>query len=296
MLFNFSNLLVGTETKENEDLKKYTTIKTGGRSKYFFKPYFLKDLTSILDFCKENNIPYKIIGGGSNLVFSDGYFDGAVISLKGLNGIFFVEDKIRVFSGVSLVNAYKFALSYGYSSFENLVGIPATIGGMTVMNAGAFNKNISDDIYSVTCLNDGKIYTYSKKWCNFSYRKSRFSRSKDVILYVDFKFNKLEKNIIIDRAKYCFQERINRQPKGFTAGSTFKNPKDDFAGRLIEKAGLKGERVGGAFVSDKHANFILNDGTATSLDVYLLTQMIKDRVLNEFGINLETEIEFVGEF
>lgn len=296
MLGQISDCLIDTEIRFDEVLKKHTTIKTGGKATFFCVPKFFKDLLTLSNYFNEKKIPYKIIGNGSNLVFSDKGYKGGIISLKSFNCVDFVGDKIRAYSGANPKIVYDFAIKHGYSSLESLLGIPASLGGMVVMNAGAFNKSISDNIISVGCIRDGKLVVYDKKDCRFGYRKSRFLNSNEIVLFVDFIFPKGNLTQIENTANFFINKRKSSQPKGYSAGSVFKNPKNAFAGKLIESLSLKGERVGGAFVSKEHANFIINDGTASSLDIFLLKNKIQEKVFKEYGINLETEIEFVGEF
>lgn len=291
-----TRLLICSKVSFNEDMKKHTSINTGGVAKYYFEPYFLKDLVTIINYLSDKKIPYKIIGNGSNLVFCDQTYKGAVISLTGLNNVFMVENKVRAFCGATPFKVYQFCLSRKLCPFNNLIGIPGTIGGMTVMNAGSFGKSVSDYVSKVCCISGNKLKFYDKKECGFGYRTSRFFNSNEIIIYVDFDFDLINNTNFDNDVAFYVKKRSNNQPKGFTAGSVFKNPSNDYAGRLIESLNLKGERIGGAVVSNKHANFIINDGTATSLDVYLLANKIKDKVLKEYGINLLFEIEFVGDF
>ena len=296
MLFNLEQSLITTECVKNKLLKDLTTVKCGGVASYYFKPYYVKDLISIIDFCKSDNLKVKIIGNGSNIVFSDNGYNGAIVSLKGLTSVDFIDGKIRAYAGASVNKVINFANSIGYASLEKLIGIPATIGGMTVMNASAFNYMISNNIYSVCTINNGKLKFYNKKDCKFGYRKSKFLSSSEVVLFVDFDFTNCDVKSAENIKTYCLNQRLHNQPNGFSCGSVFKNPKNDYAGRLIERSMLKGERVGGAFVSNKHANFIINDGTATALDFYKLTNKIQTCVYDKFGVKLCTEVEFVGEF
>ncbi len=293
-LYSLTNLTVN----ENEPMSKHTGYSLGGNADYFVTPYTVKCLSQILSLCTEHGVKYKFIGNGTNLLFSDKGFRGVVITLKGFNSLYYNNGRVYAYCGVNLCELTLFSAEYGLYGAEPLVGIPATVGGATVMNAGAFDRCISDFIDGVLTIKDGKYQWYSRGECKFGYRKSRFLNSKDPIISVVFSFKKSLGNIsdykqIIER---CNNARKTNQPKGKSCGCVFKNPKGDYAGRLIDSLGLKGLTYGGASVSEKHANFILAQKGCTASDIYNLTQIIKEKVKNRLGINLTEEIEFLGEF
>ena len=199
-------------------------------------------------------------------------------------------------AGVSLGKLIDFTKNHGLTGLEALSGIPATVGGAIVMNAGAFGYNISDKITTVETLCDGKIKKYYKDDCKFIYRGSRFLGKKEVVVSANFSLKEQDREKIDTSIKSFIDLRLKMQPTGKSCGSVFKNPKNEIAGRLIDKAGLKGLRIGGATVSTCHGNFILTSGNATAKDVYQLISVVKARVKNQFDIELKEEVEYVGEF
>lgn len=281
---------------KNQSLKSFTTIKVGGKCKYFFSPSRLIDLRLAIELFNEKGVPVKFLGNGSNVIFSDNDFNGAVISIKNLKGIFLKQNVVRVMAGESINSLQKFCLKNLLSGLEFSAGIPATIGGATTMNAGAFNSDFSAVVKSVSVLQDGYIKVYDKIDCKFKYRESVFLRKNLPIISADFSLKKSTYSQVEELTKKYILKRKKAQPSGKTCGSFFKNPKGNFAGKLIEQAGLKGFKVGGALVSPVHANFIVNTGNATAKNVFDLAQQIKEKVYANSGIKLKEEIEFIGEF
>lgn len=290
--------IFGVTVSYGECLKKHSTFNVGGTSDYFVTVYSVKSLIEVVKACKEYDVPYKIIGNGTNLLFSDKGFRGAIVSLKGLTSLRFSDGIVLAMAGVNLCDLVLFSAEYQLFGGEQLAGIPATVGGAVVMNAGAFGKTISDFIQHVTTIKDGKIITYQKEQCDFSYRHSRFLGANEPIVWVTFQFDKGKKDdaYVQEVITKCKQIRKENQPTGRSCGSVFKNPDGDYAGRLIESAGLKGFSIGGATVSQKHANFIIADKDATASDVYSLIKYVKEKVKQRYGIILCEEVEFVGEF
>ncbi len=281
----------------NKPLASFSGYKTGGNAFAFFEPKSLKSLCECIDFCKEYGLEYKIIGKGSNLLISDNGYKGIVISLKKLSGIeFYKGGEIRVGAGVNLSKLIDFCAINGLAGIETLAGIPASVGGATVMNAGAFLTCISDFITVVETVKNGKFYRIDKNDCNFSYRKSKFLHSKEIVVSVRFLFNKDSSSSIRAKIENYLLKRKNLQPQGRTCGSVFKNPKGYYAGELIERASLKGVRIGGAEISKKHANIIVANKNCTSQDVYKLIRLVKYEVFSKFHIKLNEEIEYLGDF
>lgn len=280
----------------NLPMKNRTSFGVGGCAKYYAEIDSLYSLNQIIALAKEYKIKYKVIGNGTNLLVSDLGFDGLIIDLKKLNEIFFKQKDVRVMAGAKLESLIKFCMENSLTGLEVLSGIPATVGGAIVMNAGAFGHNISDCLLTVETLKDGKIKVYDKSDCKFSYRSSRFLNKNEVVVSATFAFLEGEKEIIKSRSKNYIELRQSIQPKGRTCGSVFKNPKPFTAGCLIDKAGLKGYAVGGATVSKDHANFILTSSKAKAKDVYLLIEKIKSTVNEVFNIQLKEEVEKIGEF
>ncbi len=279
-----------------EQMKKHTSLGVGGNAEYFAYIDTLYGLNKLLALAKEYRVPFKVIGNGTNILVADGGFEGLIISLKGLNDVFFARDFVKVMAGATIDKLSKFCIDHKLSGMEALSGIPATVGGAVVMNAGAFGNNISDHVVSVQTLCGGKIKTYDKNECKFGYRKSRFLGSKEVVVSATFSFRESAREVICASVKNYAEIRKSIQPLGRSCGSVFKNPKDKTAGYLIDLAGLKGQKIGGASISTVHGNFIMNEGKATANDVFLLINYIKDKIKKEFGITLTEEVELIGEF
>lgn len=306
--------------KEKVYLDKYTTFRIGGPAKYFLKVSDKKELVMIIKKSVELKIPFIVIGGGSNILFPS----------KGYNGLVIVYKKEKALESLSkkkisekdylidvdadmLLSSLIFELK-DFSGLEWAIGIPGTLGGAINGNAGAFNESISDSIESVNFLEiEGSNVlekTYRKKECLFGYRTSIFKNNSNLfILNATLKISKDEEKSIKERINYNLKERAIKQPKGFSAGSIFKNyfgeidqkiilkykelggKKIISAGLLIDLAGLKGKKIGGAKISEDHANFIINFNNATSEDVLNLIKIIKKEVKEKFSIDLEEEIK-----
>jgi len=277
---------------EQIELASRTTYRAGGTARYFAETHSRADLLEALAFAKEKNLPFFILGWGSNVLFADGEYPGLVISnLWGTvdwNGTLGRAD-----SGAILPMLVADTAKYGFAGLENLAGIPGTVGGAVRGNAGTPEGTFGDRVTSVEVWADGKIRKITKSKCKFGYRTSRFKKNQEVILSVEFALEKTS----ADLAKIIqstLSRRLQKQPTGFSCGSFFQNPENDSAGRLIESCGLKNKKIGGAVVSDKHANWILNDGTATASDILALGRLVRDEVLKQTGIELLPEVEIVG--
>ena len=280
----------------DEPMSKRTSLGVGGKAKYFAEVDSLHGLNSLITLANDYGAKVKILGNGTNVLVSDKGFDGLIISTKKLSDVFFKREEIRAMAGAGLDKLARFARDNRLSGLETLVGIPATVGGAVVMNAGAFGHNISDHITTVETLCQGKIKIYDKEECKFNYRKSRFLGKNEVVISACFLLKEIDKSLILAREKSYQEVRNAMQPLGKSCGSVFKNPKPYTAGQLIDKAGLKGVSLGGATVSEKHGNFITTKSRTTASDVYALINIIKDKIKGEFGIILEEEVEFVGDF
>ena len=278
--------------KENENMADRTSLKVGGAARYFVCPESVYALCRSIDAAKDSGVKYKIIGNGTNLLVSDKGFDGLIVCTKNLNGVLLDRGEIIALCGTPLKKFTDFVRGTGRTGAEGLAGIPATVGGAICQNAGAFGFAISDRISEVTSIKDGLTVRRKKSDCRFGYRDSVFKMNGEFIVSAKFKFNKRKTPITEDYAEL----RKNSQPSGRTCGSVFLNPKGDFAGRLIERAGLKGFKIGGAAVSDKHANFIVTETGATARDVYELVGKIKKDVYAKFNVTLKEEVEYLGEF
>lgn len=275
----------------------FTGYGVGGCAKYFVKTQSFNQLRTVLEFAQAFAVPVKILGNGTNILFSDKGYNGVVVSTKDLNGIKIKNGAVICASGVTLKKLAEFSVKNGFSGLEALSGIPATVGGAVVMNAGAYGCSISDYIVTVDLLRQGKLVRLNKNDCKFRYRGSKLLDDAEVVLSAEFKLPVCDyKNKCKELARRFSVLRELNQPKGKSCGSVFKNPKNRKAGWLIERSGLKGVSVGGASVSDKHCNFIVTERGATATDVYKLIKLIKTKVKNKFNIELQEEIEYVGEF
>lgn len=277
-------------------MKKHTSFKVGGCARYYAEIDSLFSLNLLISLAKQYHVKYKIIGNGTNILVSDLGFDGIIVDVKKLNDVFFKQDDVRAMAGAKLDKLIHFALDNRLSGLEALSGIPATIGGAIVMNAGAFGHNISDYVVTVETLNNGKIKVYNKEDCKFGYRTSRFLKHNEIVTSATFSLPLGEREVIQAGMKSYLDLRRSLQPLGRSCGSVFKNPKPFTAGNLIDKAGMKGYCVGGASVSTQHANFIITNSRAKALDVYCLIEQIKQKVKDAFGVQLKEEVECIGEF
>lgn len=287
-----------TPIKEYESIKKHTTIGVGGVARYFTSPKSYHSVRLLIESAKSHKIPCFILGNGSNILFGDKGYKGLVISTKNLNDISFENGKVKACAGAPIAKLIEFAKNHSLSGIESLSGIPASVGGAITMNAGAFGVSIADKVFSVETIKGGKLCKYYKSDCRFGYRKSRFLISKEIIVSATFDFEVSDKNFVATKIKNQLELRKIMHPLGKSFGSVFRNPIDSplSAGALIEKAGLKGFRIGGASVSTKHANFIVNDKNATAKDIVLIIEEIKKRVYEKFKVDLKEEVIRVGDF
>ena len=272
----------------------FSFIRTGGTASTVVFPKTADELHLIIKFFKENSIKYAIVGKCSNILFGDKPLDLIIIKTDLLSKIIIEENIVFAECGVGLCHLGLECMKNDLSGFEFSCGIPGSIGGGIVMNAGAFGSSISNIITKVYTISDD-IIVFNNQECNFSYRTSRFLKTKECILAAEFELKKGDTDELRKNISEITKNRNNLQPKGLTLGSTFKNPIGASAGEIIEKAGLKGFGIGGAVVSDKHANFIMNIGNATSSDIIKLIDYIKDIVYRQSGIILEEEIQYLGE-
>tara|TARA_Y100000768_G_scaffold151730_1_gene113432 strand:- start:1484 stop:2431 length:948 start_codon:yes stop_codon:yes gene_type:complete len=282
----------------DESMKKHSSFGIGGKAKILFLPQKKEELKSILKYSLNKGIATFFMGSGSNILISDKGFDGILISLKRSfkNLDFYDNGEIVAGSGVMLRRMVKEAINKNLKGLESLAGVPGTLGGALYMNAGAYGAEISNYFLSARTMNmKGEEIEITKDNVRFSYRKSTFPKDS-ILLEARFKFEEgdIEK-IKINKNKFSIS-RVENQPLNFrSAGSVFKNPSSSLAaGYLIDQAGLKGKRKGGAMISDKHANFIVNLGNAKSSDVIYLIKKIKEKVLLQFNVNLNLEIKLVG--
>lgn len=283
----------------NESMKKHTSFKIGGNADVFIYVNNIESLKIILGLITTENIPYFIIGNGTNLLVADDGFRGVVLNLQhGLKDIEINKEENTIYceAGVPLNKVCVCALQNNLSGLEFAWGIPGTCGGALSMNAGAYGSDISNVIESSKHLTpSGTTETLSKNELNLSYRKSIFSDKPFIISSMKFKLHKANEKDIRAKMYENISKRKSKQPLEYpNAGSIFKRPNGYFAGALIEQSGFKGKFVGGAMVSPKHSGFIINTGKATASDVSNLIYLIKDKVYKEFGVILECEIKTLG--
>ncbi|PIP31394.1 UDP-N-acetylenolpyruvoylglucosamine reductase [bacterium (Candidatus Gribaldobacteria) CG23_combo_of_CG06-09_8_20_14_all_37_87_8] len=282
------------QIKENISLKDLTTFKIGGNTRYFAEIETEEDLQEALLFAGQNNLPFFVLGGGSNLLVADAGFEGLVIKIIFREAKIFEENKIETSSGVALSDLVSLALARGLSGLEWALGIPkATLGGALFMNAGAFGANMADITEQVIAFDttENKFKTFDFVGCQFDYKNSVFKRNKNLIIWqAILKLEKKDKKEIEIEMKRVMAYRQKNHPLEYgSAGSVFKNPHNLPAGEAIEKVGLKGKQIGQAKISEKHSNFIVNLGTATSSDVKALIDLAKKQVKEKLKIDLEEE-------
>ena len=286
------------KVEENVSLTKYTTYRTGGVARGIVYPRNVACLVKLVRFLKNENVLFKVLGNGSNLLFSDRVYEGVLIRLNELNSIeFFGRNKVRVGAGYSLIKLCVMAAKRGYTGLEFASGIPGSIGGSVFMNAGAYKSDMGYVVERVKVLTpDLKIIYLENKELGFHYRTSFLQKHPDYIcLEVIFQLYKGRRDAIEALMRERRSRRIESQPLEYpSAGSVFRNPEGNFAGKLIEDVGLKGKTIGGAKISEKHANFIVNYKNATSSDIKELIDLAHDEVLNTYGIDLKVEQEFVN--
>lgn len=284
----------------DEPMKKHTSFKIGGTADYFFKATTLEELQNIIKFAKIKELPITIIGNGSNLLVTDKGIRGLVIKIdiKKLK----IEKKdefavIEVGAGNKLMALATKMKDEELSGLEGLSGIPGSVGGAIVMNAGAYGKEMKDVVLSTTCMDkNGKLYTFSNEEQEFSYRNSIFQKKDYIIIETKLKLEYGKKDEIQKRMEEYFKSRKEKQPIEYpSAGSSFKRQDGIITAKLIDDVGLKGYKIGGAQVSEKHAGFIVNYNNATATDVINLIDYIKEKVYSKYGIKIEEEIKIIGE-
>jgi len=284
----------GIKIMINEPLKSYTSFKIGGNALCFIKTYNQKALLETMKVIKRYKLRYLIIGEGTNILFHDHGFNGIVIKLMGdFKRIRNCENRFMCGAGVSIKNFLNKTMKESYGSAEFLAGIPGSIGGAVKGNAGAFGHSISEIVEQVIIL-DSKLVKriIPRDKILFKYRYSNIPE-KAIIMAVELNMRRYSRKVIEEKIKNYLKTRWEKQPKGFSAGSFFKNPLPLSAGQLIEECGLKGMRIGDASVSEKHANFIINLGRAKARDVIRLMKIVKERVKKIKGINLKPEVRIV---
>lgn len=284
----------------NEPMSKHTSFKIGGDADIFITVNSISDLAKVIEVLNDFNVPFFVIGNGSNLLISDKGIRGAVIKLGGeFSNIKLVDDNtIECGAGVLISKLCSFACQNSLSGLEFAYGIPGTAGGAVFMNAGAYGSEMKDIMLSAKSLTfSGEIINRSAEEMELSYRKSIYRQVDEIILSAKLELKKGEKLHIKEKMNEFIARRKEKQPLEYpNAGSVFKRPVGNFAGTLIQTCGLKGKKIGGAMVSEKHSGFIINTGNATCEDVVNLIDHIKATVFEKSNIALECEVEIVGDF
>ena len=286
----FNNLNI--TYKEETSLKNYNTYRLNTIAKFIVFPKNVEELKEIIKYLKDNNIKYYLLGNGSNIIFSMDYYDGVIIKLDNLNKITYKNNLVTAEAGCLLIKLSMDTIEKGYTGMEFSTGIPGCVGASVAMNAGAYNSDLATIIKEVTVLTpENKIITMKKEELEFEYRDSFLKKNKGyIVLSATFELEKgnIEemKQIVSERKK----KRITSQPLDMpNAGSVFRNPIDNYAGSLIEKANLKGYNINGAEISKKHANFIVNTGNATGKDIISLINKVKQEIKEKENIDLLLE-------
>lgn len=285
------------DIKIDEKLSEYVNFKVGGPADILLIPNSKEQVIKSIKICKENNIPFYLIGNGSNILVRDGGFRGVVLSLKNVKNIYVDGEKIEAECGVMLKEVSDKAIENSLTGFEFACGIPGTIGGAVFMNAGAYDGEISKVIESAEVIDENcNIIRLSREELDFGYRSSLVMKKGYTVLSAVFKLEKGQVKTIKELIEDLTNKRESKQPLEYpSAGSTFKRPTGYFAGKLIQDAGLKGYSIGGAAVSEKHSGFVINKGNATAKDITDLIKHIQDEVKKQFGVDLNPEVRIIGE-
>ena len=284
------------DVEANVSLKNYNTYNIASSARFLVEPINIDSLIGLIKYLKKNNISYFIIGNGSNVILSDGFYDGVVIKLSHLNEISIDDEEVFAGAGVMLPKLSKKVIEHDLAGLEWACAIPGTVGGSIVGNAGAYKEAIFDYVTKVVVLDNNIVKEISKEDIKCSYRYTSFKEDKNIIVLGAYfqlrKGNKEESQEIVNRR---MKKRLATQPLDYpSAGSVFRNPEGDFAGRIIEEdLGFKGKTIGGAKISEKHANFIINFDNATGADIRELINLIKEEVKKKDNIDLIVEQEFI---
>ena len=289
------NILPGECIKTNEPMSRHTTFRIGGPARYYVRPKTREQLARTAMLCRRENVSWYVVGHGSNLLAGDEGYDGVILSTEGLTQCQVEGEEMRAEAGLLLSRAAKEAARMSLGGFEFAAGIPGTVGGAVVMNVGAYGSELKDVLTWVRVLDtEGKILTLEAGELELGYRTSRIPSEGYVVLEAGFKLAAGDREAILGRMEELAAKRREKQPLDYpSAGSTFKRPAGHFAGKLIEDAGLRGFRVGGAQVSEKHCGFVINRKDATAADVMELCREVKRRVREQSGVELELEVKLL---
>lgn len=297
----FENLFKEFYKSENiildAEMKNYVHFRVGGPADILLIPEHKEQIIRTIEICKEKNIPFYVVGNGSNLLVKDGGIKGVVIKLNEVKNINVYGDIVEAECGAMLKDVSNEALKNSLTGFEFACGIPGTVGGAVFMNAGAYNGEISNVIESAEVIdNEGKILVLSKDELELGYRSSIVMKKNYIVLSAKFKLQNGDEKQIKDVVDDLTCKRESKQPLEYpSAGSTFKRPEGYFAGKLIQDAGLKGYSIGGAAVSEKHSGFVINKSGATAKDILDLIAYIQSEVKRQFNVELHPEVRIIGE-
>ena len=295
----FWNLLGKDRVLVDEPMKRHTTFRIGGPADFFLLPSTVDEVRGILEICREEELPYFILGNGSNLLVSDKGYRGVIIQLyRNFSNISVEGNEICASSGALLSQIAAAARNASLTGFEFAGGIPGTLGGAVFMNAGAYGGELKDVLKEAVVMTEqGEILTLPVEKLDMGYRTSRIKKAGYLVLEARLVLEQGDMDKIIDITKDLTEKRVSKQPLEYpSAGSTFKRPEGYFAGKLIMDAGLRGYQVGDAQVSEKHCGFVINKGNATAADVLTLIDNVREKVQEQFGVTLEPEVKFLGEF
>ncbi len=295
----FQEILGDDRVLEAEPMSRHTTFRIGGPADLFVAPENTDEIKKLIAICKEEKIPYFILGNGSNLLVSDKGYEGVVVQLyRSFNTITLKDNEIYAQAGALLSGIAAVARDGALTGFEFAGGIPGTLGGAVVMNAGAYGGEMKDVLKEVTVLTpEGEILTLQADELHMGYRTSVIKEAGYIVLEAVISLKEGDPEAIRNRMQELSGMRSSKQPLSYpSAGSTFKRPEGYFAGKLIMDSGLRGYQVGGAQISEKHCGFVINTGNATAKDVTTLMADVQRIVMEKFGVKLEPEVRFLGEF
>lgn len=295
----FWNLLGKDRVLVDEPMKRHTTFRIGGPADFFLLPSTVDEVRGILEICREEELPYFILGNGSNLLVSDKGYRGVIIQMyRNFSNISVEGNEICASSGALLSQIAAAARNASLTGFEFAGGIPGTLGGAVFMNAGAYGGELKDVLKEAVVMTEqGEILTLPVEKLDMGYRTSRIKKAGYLVLEARLVLEQGDMDKIRDITKDLTEKRVSKQPLEYpSAGSTFKRPEGYFAGKLIQDAGLRGYQVGGAQVSEKHCGFVINKENATATDVVNLIHDVQRIVYEKFQVQLDTEVKFLGEF
>lgn len=283
---------------KDEPMDKHTTFRAGGKADYLVMPSNEEQVRDLVLLLKKENVPYYVMGNGSNLLVRDQGFKGVIIQIaRKMNQIRVEGETIYAQAGALLSKIAAQALGEGLTGFEFASGIPGTLGGAVMMNAGAYGGEMKQVIVNACVLTSaGEIAVIPADLMELGYRTSVFAKNRDIILSAQLKLGYGNEAVIREYMDELKEQRVSKQPLEYpSAGSTFKRPEGYFAGKLIQDAGLRGFQVGGAQVSEKHCGFVINKDHATATDILSLMEQVSDKVEAKFGVRLEPEVKIIGE-